>query len=183
MPLSSGPALSTREGSSATTCLTTPCSALPSQGESSGAATCPMVLSGPWTTGIKKRLNSPRHAARLACSQGTLAHYQDACKTCGHDATVQHRTTDCTQVQLAGDVTGHDGTVPLTVRNVARTTRRGAPGATQVIISLLLAIELWLLEYGVNHPESACNYLALCYKGTGQPPILAKSFQVSATLA
>jgi hypothetical protein len=36
----------------------------------------------------KERLNCPRHAARLACFQGTLVRYRGACKTCVHTATV-----------------------------------------------------------------------------------------------
>jgi hypothetical protein len=67
---------------------------------SSGTATCPMAPGSAFLKGElrrchmshglqqavdhmnKKRLSCPRHAARLACFQGTLVRYRSACNTC-----------------------------------------------------------------------------------------------------
>jgi hypothetical protein len=54
--------------------------ALPSWEGSFAVVMSPTALGGLWTTGIKERFSCPRHAARLACFQGTLMRYWSACR-------------------------------------------------------------------------------------------------------
>jgi hypothetical protein len=84
MSLSSGPHLPNEVGFGAAMCLMAPGSAF-----LRGELRCCHMSHGPQRAVDYKNKKDccTRHAARLACFQGTLTRYRGACKTCGPTAS------------------------------------------------------------------------------------------------
>jgi hypothetical protein len=94
------------------------------EGESSGATTSLRLLQAVENRN-KERLSCPRHAAKLACFQGTLACYQGVYKTCGHVTIVWFNSATPAQLTTHGhgyiaDTTRQYGTMALAMFSTLR---------------------------------------------------------------
>jgi hypothetical protein len=92
-----------------------------------GELLCCHIPHGPqWTMDHrnKEEPNCPRHAARLACVQSTVACYRRICKACEHAAIVRFNSAMRSQLTTpghgySGDTNQQDGSTTLTMFNIA----------------------------------------------------------------